>query len=363
LWHLLLEGDRGCIVWWSEDCLDWKSEDYALTAKAKALAPVLQEMTSPLAQLFLRAEREYDPVYIFYSQPSVQADWLLESLVDGSTWLRRFSSFEAAHNRLTKVRNAWLKLLQDLGWSPKFISSTELQPGLVRGALPGLLVLPQAYALSDKEAVAVKAFLSPAPLNGDIGRCVFADGAPGLFDEHGKLRAASPLEELFPAGISQDISYVAQSGIPKAEALREDISKAAVERLKPTPNEAAWAWIAKRSIGRAVRLDPSSRTRIHRYHLGAARLLAFERNIDYQMSEDLKQAGGNETLEKPVELDAKLLDFAHVYDLRAQKYLGRSDVIHFHLDPWQPSLFALLPGRLPPEAETQLTGWLLQQGK
>jgi hypothetical protein len=31
LWHLLLEGDRGCIVWWSEDCLDWKSEDYRLT--------------------------------------------------------------------------------------------------------------------------------------------------------------------------------------------------------------------------------------------------------------------------------------------------------------------------------------------
>ena len=42
LWHLLLEGDRGCIVWWSEDCMDWQSEDYRLTPKAKALAPVLQ---------------------------------------------------------------------------------------------------------------------------------------------------------------------------------------------------------------------------------------------------------------------------------------------------------------------------------
>ena len=38
LWHLLLEGDRGCIVWWSEDCIDWKSDDYALTARAKARA-------------------------------------------------------------------------------------------------------------------------------------------------------------------------------------------------------------------------------------------------------------------------------------------------------------------------------------
>ena len=40
-------------------------------------------MTSPLARLLLRARRERDPVFIHYSQPSVQADWLLESTVDG----------------------------------------------------------------------------------------------------------------------------------------------------------------------------------------------------------------------------------------------------------------------------------------
>jgi hypothetical protein len=90
LWHLLLEGDRGCLVWWSEDCIDWQTADYQLTAKAQALAPVLIELTSPLAQLFLRAERDLDPVFIHYSQPSIQVDWLLESTVDGSTWLRFF---------------------------------------------------------------------------------------------------------------------------------------------------------------------------------------------------------------------------------------------------------------------------------
>ena len=42
LWHLLLEGDRACIVWWSEDCIDWKSADYSLTAKGRALAPALR---------------------------------------------------------------------------------------------------------------------------------------------------------------------------------------------------------------------------------------------------------------------------------------------------------------------------------
>ncbi|HWI58114.1 MAG TPA: beta-galactosidase, partial [Bacillota bacterium] len=193
LWHLLLEGDRGCIIWWSEDCLNWKGADYPLTAKAKALAPVLQEMTSPLARLFLRAERERDPVFIHYSQPSIQVDWLLESTVDGSTWLRRFSSFESDHNRQAKVRNSWLKAFQDLGYSPQFLSSEQIENGALSKLGHAALVLPASWALSDKETAAIKAFLE-APDSGNLRHELFFDGTPGLFDGHGKLRPASPLE-------------------------------------------------------------------------------------------------------------------------------------------------------------------------
>src|SRR5205807_2318763 len=126
LWHLLLEGDRGCIVWWSEDCIDWKTEDYQLTPKAKALAPVLKEVTSRLAELFLRATREYDPIYFLYSQPSIQVDWLQESTIDGSTWLRRFSSYEAEHNQVVRTRDGWLKMFQDTGYSPRFVTGDQL---------------------------------------------------------------------------------------------------------------------------------------------------------------------------------------------------------------------------------------------
>ena len=64
------------------------------------------------------------------------------------------------------------------------------------------------------------------------------------------------------------------------------------------------------------------------------------------MSEDLKQAGGNEALEKPVSFEAKLVGKAHVYDLRSGAYLGETDRIAVSLDPWRPSLFALLPEKL-----------------
>lgn len=82
---------------------------------------------------------------------------------------------------------------------------------------------------------------------------------------------------------------------------------------------------------------------------GQSRPLAFERNINYQMSEELKQAGGNELLEQPIELDARLSQAWHLYDLREQRYLGQADHIRFKLDPWQPSLFALMTTPIPVE--------------
>jgi len=80
------------------------------------------------------------------------------------------------------------------------------------------------------------------------------------------------------------------------------------------------------------------------------RLVAFERNIEYQMSENLKQAGGDQALEVPVKIEARLRQQAHVYDLRAGTYLGLTNRIHFTLDAFQPSLFALLPEEVRPHS-------------
>jgi hypothetical protein len=358
LWHLLLQGDRGSILWWSEDCIDWNAADYALTPKGRALAPVLKEMTSPLARLFLRARRVYDPIAIVYSQPSIQADWLLESCVDGATWLRRFSSFEAEHNRQARVRNSWLKALQDLGCSPRFLAADELP---AKGALDNTsaLVLPTALALADKEAAAVRGFLAAAADGSP--RVVFSDGAPALFDEHGKLRPRSPLEDIFAPALSQERSYAAHGpGAEPAAARAGDISAYSAGRLAQNP-QLDWAqWIGEhaRSMPREASVPLAARVAVYRYTVGKAGLLAFERNINYHVSEDLKQAGGNQHLETPLTLTATLAQAAHVYDLRRQTYFGQTGQLEFTLDPWQPALFALLPEKTPPESVVQT---LLQQ--
>jgi hypothetical protein len=351
LWHLLLEGDRACIIWWSEDCIEWKNPDYPLTAKAKALAPALNEMTSPLARLFLRATRESDPVLIHYSQPSIQVDWLLESTVDGSTWLRRFSSFEASHNRQAVARDSWLKAFQDAGYSPRFVSAAQIESGALRKPGSAVLVFPSSWALSDKEALEIRAFLDDSSAQAPL-RAAFYDGTPGLFDAHGTFRGHSGLEALFPPAPASSARCSAPKSSNEKTRAPVDLGRYAAERLKAASATAGPDWIAGLLQGMPpeIRLPAAARTRIHRFRVGRGQLVAFERNIDYQMSEELKQAGGNEALEKPVELEAALARPAHVYDLRAQAYLGHTDRLHFTLDPWQPALFALTQEKLPADS-------------
>jgi hypothetical protein len=367
LWHLLLLGDRGCIVWWSEDVIDWTKPDLPLTDKAKALAPVLKEMQSPLAKLFILAKREWDPIAIHYSQPSIQVAWLLESCADGKTWPRRFSSYESTHNQHAQVRNSWLKLLQDLGYSPRFVSSDELMSkDRSKASTRRALVFPQAWSVSDQERSHLYATST-----------IYSSLPRGLFDEHSKHRAVPASRVVGQPEFSLSIENEPQDNgaIFTTEGLQssDGIDRYAAERLSSSKtggstssyqlpkyatensqkrtvsdlDRTAISTIAdnlrKQGINPPIRIPAESRVRTHRFTLGKARLLAFERNIDYKMSEDLAQAGGNEQLEKPVTFTASWNGDQEVYDLRTGKHLGRSSQIEVNLDPWQPSLYALLP--------------------
>lgn len=356
LWHLLLEGDSGCIIWWSEDCIDWKDSEYALTPRAKALTPVLKEMQSPLARLFLRAEREIDPIAIHYSQPSIQVNWLLESTVDGSTWLRRFSSYEAANNRMAQRRQAWVKLLQDAGYTPQFISSEQIERGGLKQVKA--LVLCNSLALSNEECGEIER----AMLVSD--RLLLGSGSAGLFDQHGCLRAApglyTGLDLLSPGNDTWSVAFQSGKGSTIVDGvdvrdwlLRRD-GGAAPPEIVAEPS-------LLRVVPQAIQIPTELAIRTHRYRLGSARLLAFERNIVWQMGEDLKQHGGNAALERPVSFEAKLTTPAHVYDLHTEKYLGYLDRVPVALDPWRPSLFALLDQEL--AAGQSIIAWLSENAR
>jgi hypothetical protein len=342
LWHLLLEGDRGCIIWWSEDCFQWENPKYDLTAKARALQPVLKELRGPVARLFMNAERVRDPIFIHYSQASIRVSWLLESTVDGSTWLRRFSSYEAAHNEQARARTAWLKAFQDLGWTPQFISSEQIEGGILRTNPAAALVLPLSWAMSETEQEEVQKALQETK---DLKR-LFIEGPPGVFDSHGRLRSRSKFERSMP-DLPTSVNRCVAVGSRKTGSVDFDLGALGKHRSTGKGNDLA-NWIAEQMGGakQEVSVPADAYVRVHRYRLKNNRLLAFERNIDYQMDESLAQRGGNEALEKAATVVARLIKKHHVYDIQTGRYLGYLDEIKFLLDPWKPALFALTPQRL-----------------
>ena len=294
LWHLLLEGDRGCIVWWSEDVIDWKQPNLPLTPRGQAMSTVLKEMTSPVAALFLKAKRVKDDVTLLYSQASIQTGWLLESTVDGSTWVRRFSSYESQHNRMAQVRDGWTKAVQDMGYSPNFISTAQLTITW-KPQRNGVLILPQCIALSDAEVAAVKAAQQ-------AGTVVLMNPQTAAFDDHGTLRATPPFGE---------------TGIPI-----EEVGAYPKARLKSGGTELRNKLQAQIKLPTSVKTPDSSNLRIYRHTLGSAQLISIERGISYAMSEDLSQAGGNESMEQPVEVTVEF-PTGYVHDLRSGKVLGQ----------------------------------------
>jgi hypothetical protein len=93
-----------------------------------------------------------------------------------------------------------------------------------------------------------------------------------------------------------------------------------------------------------VQVPADARVRVHRFKAGGqARLIAFERNVEYKIREELVQAGGNNELEKPLMFTAKLSTPGHVVNLRSGENLGHVSEFRVNLDAWQPSLYAVLP--------------------
>ena len=182
MWHLLLEGDCGAILWWSEDLLEGSGDSLRLSAKGRALAPVVREMQSPLVRQLLRADRLFDPVAVHYSQPSIQLAWLFESFEDGATWQRRFSSYEAAHNRHAALRTDLWQRLREAGWSPQFVAYEEIGKDALLKRGFTTCILPDSYSLSEQEAAALRRF-AQTPNN----RLLYT-GEPGVFLANGTPR-------------------------------------------------------------------------------------------------------------------------------------------------------------------------------
>lgn len=179
------DGLWGAVVWNAPLLV---AQDGTDTAHGRAVREALAAV-GPALDACAGAEVQRDSVWIVESQESVAAWWMLDSARDGATWIRRLTSYEERHSTAVASRHAWLRLLQDLGFQPRFVASTDLAVRLLRER-PKVLVLAATLALSDRNCQAIQAYVRS-------GGTVVADHSTALYDEHLVRREAGSLDSMF----------------------------------------------------------------------------------------------------------------------------------------------------------------------
>ncbi|MDQ3813161.1 MAG: beta-galactosidase [Armatimonadota bacterium] len=222
LWYYLVHGNRGVICWPDTDKGPW-FQNGATRDSVQALAPTFGEVQGPISEIFAGATFEHDGIALYYSQPSIEASWFMDIAPHGRTWVNRSSSMNNDNASDILNRQAWMKLLEDSGFQYNFIAYRDL---LTRGAAAlndyRVLILPRTFALSDREARAIREWVAR-------GGMLIADYLPGVFDEHGKGRATGALDDVF--GVQRDSQAGVLDGQSIAEVNAELYDKPFVQRL------------------------------------------------------------------------------------------------------------------------------------
>lgn len=137
------------------------------------------EVRGGIWPLLRSVRRDPAPIAILYSQPSVQANFIMKR-----------------EQRYEQARDAWVNLLHDLGLQFDFVAYAQVEEqGFLTKRGYKALILPEALALSDKETAEIKAFVS-------AGGSVIADNSVGWMDEHCRTLKTGKLDDLF--GLVED---------------------------------------------------------------------------------------------------------------------------------------------------------------
>jgi hypothetical protein len=340
----------------------------------------------------MNATRDRAQIAIHYSQPSIQAAWMIDSRPDGDTWVRRFSSYESVHSGIARVRGGWMKLVEDLGLQYDFVSAEQIETGRLGELGYKVLVLPESLAMSDEEAAQIRAFVRG-------GGTVIADFLPGVFDEHAKRRKTGVLDGFF--GVSRPGERMTETpekseGLgfalngrritvgPAESGLRLVVGKSAATVDAPTKAASMVGNVPviigrNAEKGRAVYLNispidyPKDRLvgkggdlrgiigdvlrgsgvapavtvtgelgapvgcEVVTYTGEGCRYVAIMRNPEYAVS-DLGEIGftDNSRFERPERLAIELGQPAEVKELHSGREFGTTSRVELTLDPWKP---------------------------
>ena len=183
VWHELLLGGRGLILW--DPHGSFVDEDGKPSASGRVLETLATEIRSGLGEQLIASPPITDPIAILYSPQSERIEWLLARRADGKPWVQRSAEVEYKDNPAREASGRVAKIVAHLGLTPRWITRSLIEHGVLRTRRIRVLLLPHAIALSPLEASRIQRFIAN-------GGAVFADVQPGQFDAHGR-RLSSPL--------------------------------------------------------------------------------------------------------------------------------------------------------------------------
>lgn len=182
VWHELLLGGRGLILWDADN--GFVDDNGVPTARGERLSALTTELRSGVAAQLINSVPVADPVAILYSPVSQRIQWLLDRKSDAKPWAERDAENEYEGNPVRAAARRAAHTLVHLGIQPRWFTSDMIIRGALRADRIRVLVLPHTIALSAAEARQIYRFVAH-------GGVLLADSQPGQFDAHGR-RLPSP---------------------------------------------------------------------------------------------------------------------------------------------------------------------------
>jgi hypothetical protein len=346
VWHELLHGNRGLILW--DDKSEYLDKAGNVEERGREAASYYNEIRDGLGALLIDSRRQADPIAIHYSQPSLRVEWLLEARPRGDAWAMRSAEAERTDNQFLRLRESWCRLIEDAGLQYNFVSYGQIEQNeLLRGGYR-VLILPRSSALSATEAKAIHEFVAQ-------GGVVMADGEPGTFDEHGRRQPQSQLRDLFVIG---DEGPATEHAVGKGRAIYLNAGVLAYQQQRIVGKGAETRELAARLFRSAgVRPEftatdeqgrPVDGVETHVFRNGDVTIVGLLSNPSLRVDElgppDFRS---NEHFARRRSLKLTLPEPSSVYDVRTGKALGRQRGLRVDLDPYEPLIYAVSAEPLP----------------
>ncbi|MGH9328161.1 MAG: beta-galactosidase trimerization domain-containing protein, partial [Terriglobia bacterium] len=190
IWWGLFHGHRGAFIW-DEVLPEYRFVNPAtgqLTASAETFAATFNELHDGISKLIISSRRLNDGIAIHYSQPSMQIHWLLDNARFAREWMLHSGGDRFSH--ITAVRNAWTKVIEDLGLQYNFVGREQIEAGKLERGEYRAFIMPQSIAISRHEVDQIREFVR----NGGL---LIADYRAASMNEHGRDLRHGQLDDVF----------------------------------------------------------------------------------------------------------------------------------------------------------------------